>query len=61
MLLQIRRPARPEPRPLRERADLDSGPQAAGIWLSVRPKRSRASPGRKTAVTPRGPLSAPNK
>jgi hypothetical protein len=63
MLLQIRRPTRPEPRPLRARTGTDPRPLAAGIWLSVRPKRSRtaAAPGRKSAAGPREPFAAPKR
>jgi len=64
MLLQIRRPRRPEPLPLRERDPADAG-RDASVWISVRHKRERAAPagrqgGRKISLTSRGP-SAPAK
>ena len=63
MLLHIRRPVRPEPRPLRERAASDPAVRPTDIWLSVRHKRSRpaAPAGRKTSGTPRALPSSPRK
>ena len=62
MLMQIRRPVRPEPLPLRERAAAHLVSRIGCIWLVVRHKRSRAAtPLRpKIWLTARGP-SAPRK
>jgi len=50
MLLHIRRPARPEPLPLRERTAGRPAERASGVWLSVRHKRNSGRPrGRKTS------------
>ena len=61
MLLQIRRPRRPEPLPLRERKPADAAARDASVWINVRHKRGRAGLGRKTVLTSRGPQSAPQK
>ena len=64
MLLQIRRPVRPDPRPLRERDGSAAVNRIASIWLAVRQKRSRATavPQRpKIWLTSRGPSSAPRR
>ena len=65
MLLQIRRPRRPEPLPLRERKPADAAARDASVWINVRHKRGRAALGRpaarKTVLTSRGPQSAPQK
>jgi len=42
MLLPIRRPVRPEPRPLNERADGTVVDRLSLIWINVRHKRNRA-------------------
>ena len=62
MLMQIRRPVRPEPRPLRERSASQLVDRIACIWLAVRHKRTRAAaPLRpKIWLTARG-SSAPRK
>ncbi len=59
MLLPIRRPARPEPLPLRERAPSDTPLHPAPVWLSVRAKRHRPAPPalRKTSLGSRGSFS----
>jgi hypothetical protein len=41
MLLHIRRPVRPDPRPLRERTASDPAARPTDIWVSVRHKRTR--------------------
>ena len=63
MLLHIRRPVRPEPRPLRERTGSDLASRIACIWLAVRQQRCRsAAPQRpKIWLTSRGASSAPRK
>ncbi|HKA70887.1 MAG TPA: hypothetical protein VKE26_03730 [Xanthobacteraceae bacterium] len=66
MLLQIRRPRRPEPLPLRERKEADGPAGDTGVWINVRHKRDRAAPAgqrtsRKTSLAARGPASAPQK
>ncbi len=59
MLLPIRRPARPEPLPLRERAPSDTPLRPSPVWLSVRAKRNRPAPlgRRRTLPGSRGPFS----
>ena len=68
MLLQIRRPRRPEPLPLRERKEGDAAARQGSVWINVRHKRGRAGPARaagqpggKTPLASRGPASAPQK
>jgi hypothetical protein len=71
MLLPIRRPVRPEPRPLNERTATDLVDRLALIWLSVRYKRSRknfallrvGASGTSNPITPalRGLPSSPRK
>jgi hypothetical protein len=63
MLLHIRRPVRPEPRPLREQTASDPAARPTDIWLSVRHKRTRpaAPEARKTSRTPRAQPSSPRK
>ena len=64
MLLQIRRPRRPEPLPLRERKEGDAAARQGSVWINVRHKRDRA-PGRpagwKNSLVSRGQASAPQK
>ena len=63
MLLQIRRPRRPEPLPLRERKP-DAAARDASVWINVRQKRGRVlsrSAGRKNSLVSRGTSSAPQK
>jgi hypothetical protein len=59
MLLPIRRPVRPEPLPLRERAPSDKPLRFAPVWLSVRAKRHRPAPPalRKPSSGSRGSFS----
>ena len=59
MLLPIRRPVRPEPLPLRERAPSGTPLRPAPVWLSVRAKHHRPAPLglRKTSTGSRGPFS----
>jgi len=61
MLLQIKRPVRPEPRPLSEWSAADPAARPARIWLTVRHKRQRppATPRRRPSPRPRGPASSP--
>jgi hypothetical protein len=59
MLLHIRRPVRPEPRPLRERTTSDPAARPTDIWLSVRPKRNRPDAPAKTSRKPRALPSSP--
>ena len=66
MLLQIRRPRRPEPLPLRERKGADSAAGDTAVWINVRHKRDRAAPAgqrtsRRTSLASRGPAPAPQK
>jgi hypothetical protein len=63
MLLQIRRPVRPDPRPLRERTGSEAVNRIAYIWLAVRQKRSRAATPQRSKIwlTSRGPSSAPRR
>jgi hypothetical protein len=59
MLLPIRRPVRPEPLPLRERASSNSGTRNGFVWVSVRHKRSRpALPPSRLSMSVRGRSSA---
>ena len=64
MLLQIRRPRRPELLPLRERKEGDAAARQPSVWINVRHKRGRAAPARsagqpgKTPLSSRGPASA---
>ena len=59
MLLPIRRPMRPEPLPLRERAPSDKPLRPAPVWLSVRAKRHRSVSlaARRASPGSRGPFS----
>jgi hypothetical protein len=59
MLLPIRRPVRPEPLPLRERAPSATPLRPAPVWLSVRSKRHRSSvlTARRMSPGSRGPFS----
>jgi hypothetical protein len=60
MLLPIRRPARPEPLPLRERASAAADARTSQVWLNVRTKRSRPAPLPSRTISPRlRGLSAP--
>ena len=61
MLLPIRRPVRPEPLPLNERAAGAPVDRLSLIWINVRHKRNRAvTPIRaKTFLNLRGPSSSP--
>jgi len=63
MLLHIRRPVRPEPRPLREGTARDPAARPTDIWLTVRHKRTRpAAPvAGKTSRTPHALPSSPRK
>jgi len=64
MLLQIRRPARPNPRPLRERDGSDDATRIASIWLAVRQKRrgGKGAPQRSKIWFPsRGSSAAPRR
>jgi len=63
MLLHIRKPARPEPRPLGERTAPDPAARPPQVWMSVRHKRNRppAAAARKTSRTPRALSSSPRK
>ena len=60
MMLPVRRPVRPQPCPLRERTQSDADKRPDCVWLSVRPKRSRAAaPVRPKLADPsRGPAGA---
>jgi len=58
MLLQIRRPRRPEPLPLRERKESDAAARQGSVWINVRHKRDRAAPAGKNSPVSRGATSA---
>ena len=47
MIMRVRRPVRPEPLPLRERASPQGTEHACVVWLNVRCKRSRPRPVRR--------------
>jgi hypothetical protein len=61
MLLPIRRPVRPEPLPLHERAGSASDALNSQVWLNVRAKRMRPTslPARRSPSGRRGRYSAP--
>jgi len=59
MLMRIKRPVRPDPRPLGERTALDNGTRAAPVWLAVRHKRTRPARPAKLSFTSRGLPSSP--
>jgi hypothetical protein len=60
MLLRIRRPVRPEPRPLREQTAPDPAARPTDIWVSVRHKRTRpTASASKTSRTPHASPSSP--
>jgi hypothetical protein len=60
MLLPIRRPVRPEPLPLRERASSGANVRPSPVWLSVRVKRHRQpAPTPSISPTRHGRRAAP--
>jgi len=61
MLLQIRRPARPEPRPLRERADWIPARKPPASGSACGPSGAALARAAKTAVTSTRTAIAPNK
>ena len=58
MLLQIRRPRRPEPLPLRERKEADAAARQGSVWINVRHKRERPAPAGRNSPISRGPAPA---
>jgi hypothetical protein len=61
--MYIRRPARPEPLPLRERSACAPALPPGSVWLNVRHKRSHCGRplARRISQRLRGPSSAPQK